>query len=359
MKVAVFLSGDISNGLESPTAGEGRWGQNVARMLAENGHEVDCVARSDRGAPSWGNSVPPPNTRLCFGPDRQKEYDLAIYIPWEHQYNGSRWESCLTNPLKSKFYVHCTFSWGASIKDDHTCYNNNHVLAYPYIQEDHQFPRTKDANPYPTFALPLPIYREYTPINLEARKNIIWSTKDVFHPDWPRGHHVPRIGLATLNSIKKLAQKHNFQTRFLSTRFFDPNKSWVAKEMDIPSLVRSIPNASIHELVPRDTLMGWMSSSRITAVVSGLLGSFGESIASGSVPLCYSGHLQRDSADKHGIKLNVFDATEEEIYSCMERLYEDDEFYLKVIADYRHEMRYYSYAESYKYFQLMCKELGL
>lgn len=359
MKVAIFLSGSINNGLESATPGEGRWGQNLARMLAENGHEVDCIAGHYWDRPGWGTTPPLANVTFDFTPNTTKQYDLALYCPWEHQYNGPKWEGCLTNPLKAKWYVHCTFSWGDSIKNDHTCYNNNHVLAYPYIQENHQFPITKEANPYPTFALPLPIYREFAPINLEKRKNILWSTKDVFHNDWPEGHHVPRIGLATMQAIKRLRQKHDFSVNFLSTRFFNPSASKHAAQMGIPDLVKSIPGAALHDLVPRDTLMGWMSECRITAVVSGLLGSFGESIASGAAPLCYSGHIHRDAARKAGILLDVFYATDAEIFDAMERLYEDDAFYTQYMNDCREEMRYYSYAASYKYFEAMTKELGL
>jgi hypothetical protein len=294
-------------------------------------------------------------------PNGLKEYDIALYAPWEHQYPGhdKGWHKCTTIPLKAKWFVHCTFSWGISIRDDHTCYNNNHVLAYPYIQEKNQFPTDKIENPYPTFALPLPIYRQYAPVNLQDRKNIMWSTKDVFHNDWPEGHHCPRIGLATMKAIRKLREKHVFDTHFLSTRYFHKDQSKHARAMNIPELVRSIPGASVHDLVPRDTLIGWMRTSRLTTIVSGLLGSFGESIASGAAPLCYSGHIYRDAAKKSGILLDVFNATDEEIYGAMERLYEDDTFYLKYIADCRDELRYYSYAESYKYFELMCKELGI
>ena len=361
MKVAVFASGSLKNGLDSPTAGEGRWGQNLARMLAENGHEVDVIAGHYYDQPRWGNCAPIPNVNLGWFPNGNKEYDIALYAPWEHQYPGhdKGWHKCTTIPMKSKWFVHCTFSWGISIRDDHTCWNNNHVLAYPYIQENNQFPTDKSENPYPTFALPLPIYREFAPVNLERRKDIMWSTKDVFHDDWPEGHYVPRIGLATLNAITKLRKKHTFDTHFLSTRYFRRDQSKHARALNIQEVASSIPGASFHELVPRDTLMGWMSTSRITSIVSGLLGSFGESIASGAAPLCYSGHIHRAAARKAGILLDTMTATEDEIYAAMERLYEDDEFYLQYITDCRHELRYYSYSESYKYFQAMCQELGL
>lgn len=361
MKIAVFVSGSLKSGLDSATPGEGRWGQNLARMLAEKGHEVDVISGHYWDQPRWGDTGTVPGVTLSYFPNGNKEYDLALYIPWEHQYPGpgKGWHKCTTIPLKAKWFVHCTFSWAASIRDDHTCYNNNHVLAYPYIQENHQFPTNKVENPYPTFALPLPIYRNFAPINLEKRKNLMWSTKDVFHDDWPEGHHCPRIGLATLNAIKKLRQKHEFDTHFLSTRYFNKNQSKHARSLMIPELVNSIPGAYIHELLPRSTLLDLMGQSRITTIVSGLLGSFGESIASGSAPLCYTGHIYRDAADKHGIKLGVFDATEEEIYSVIERLYEDDTLYTNYINDCRYELRHYSYEESYKFFQHMCKELGL
>ncbi len=372
MKVIVFIGNTLKNGLNSPTPGESRWAQNLARMLGEHGHEVDAIAGVVWDPPCWGASTPVPGVTLSALPDYDKEYDLAIYMPWEYQvYENNQytpWRQCHEIPLKAKYYVHNTFSWGISIRDDHICHQKNHILAYPYMQENHQFPTDPAENPYPTFALPLPLYKEILPVDLENRKNILWSTKDVFHPDWgkceehPEGnidHHCPRIGMATLGAIKRLAEKHEFDTHFLSTRFFSPKNSAIAKKLKVMEFAESIPNAYFHDLLPQDELKSVMKETRVTAIVSGLLGSFGESIINGAVPLCYAGHLQRDAAEKHGIKLPVFDATEDQIYECMEKLYTDDDFYMQVIEDYRHEMRHYSYDEAYRYFELMVKELGL
>lgn len=372
MDIAIFIGGSIKNGLDSATPGEGRWAQNLAKMLAEHGHNIDAIANVVWDPPSWGNTTPLPNVNLSPYVNTKKEYDLALYVPWEYQMyeneSYSPWRPCHEIPLKAKYYVHCTFSWGISIRDDHICYNKNHVLAYPYMQENHQFPVDKEENPYPTFALPLPLYKDIAPINLNDRKNILWSTKDVFHPDWgkdaehPKGntdHHCPRIGVATLKAIKRLAQEFNFDTHFLSTRYFHPAMSSIAERLGVLDLAKSIPNAHFHDLLPQKELRDIMQRTRITAVVSGLLGSFGESIVMGAVPLCYSGHLQRAAADKHGIKLPVFDATEDQIYDCMKKLYTNDDFYMEVIKDYRHEMRHYSYDKAYKYFELMVKELDV
>jgi hypothetical protein len=363
MKIIIFVSGSIKQGLDSPNPGESRWACNLAKMLSLNGHEVDCICNSPWDPPSWGSARVYPNVTLSAHIQKQKEYDLALYIPWDHQNNNGHlfpWESCKTLPVKAKWYVHNTFSWGDSIATDHDCYNNNHVLAYPYIQEDHQFPKDKQQNPFPTFPLPIPIYHELASINIENRKNILWSTKDVFHPDWgDLNHHVPRIGFATLKAIKRLSEKYDFEVNFLSTRFFYSQRSWIARDLGVPALVNSISNAYVHDLVPQSQLFDIMRTSRITAIVSGLLGSFGDSIAMGSVPMCYSGHIYREPADKHGLKLDTFNATEEEIYSCMERLYCDDDFYSKVIEDYRYEMRHYSYSAAYEYFKAMVNQLGI
>jgi hypothetical protein len=363
MKIVIFVSGSIKNGLDSPTPGEGRWAQNLAKMLSINGHEVDCICNTPWDSPSWGNARVYPNVTLSAHIQKQKEYDLALYVPWDHQHNNGHlfpWENCKTLPVKAKWYAHNTFSWGASIASEHDCYMHNHVLVYPYIQENHQFPVDLKENPFPTFFLPIPIYDNIAPLNIEERRNILWSTKDVFHPDWGKlDHHVPRIGLATLNAIRKLASKKRFDVHFLSTRFFSPENSWIARELDVMGVVNSIPGSCVHELLPQHKLFDIMRSSRITAIVSGLLGSFGESIAMGSVPLCYSGHIYRDPAEKHNLKLDTFFATEEQIYDCLDRLYNDDDFYFQVISDYRHEMRYYAYKEAYSYFLEMTNRLGL
>jgi hypothetical protein len=361
MEIAVFLSGAITSGLDSPTAGEGRWGQNLSRMLSMYGHNVDCFSDPGQGHPSWGRTVPIPNVALSAFHRTNKQYDIVLYMPWEHQYNRG-WqyphEPCLTMPLKAKWYAHFTFSWAASIPGDHTCYNNNHVLAYPYIQEAHQFPPYGDENPYRVYPLPIPIYTELSTIAIEKRKDLLWSTKDVFHPDWGSvEHHVPAIGMRTLRAIKRLSEKYTFNTHFLSTTYFHSVASSVAKSLGVEDFVRTIPNARFYDLIPRRDLLEIMGGCRLTTIVSGLLGSFGDSIASGSIPLCYNGHIYRAAALKHGLVLDTFHAKEEDIYSCMERLYTDDALFLEVLKDYREEMRYYSYKASYEYFRTMVKDL--
>jgi len=288
----------------------------------------------------------------------RKHYDLALYFPWEYQDRPGPWFPCTTSPLKSTWYVHFTFSWAASIPGDHTCYNNNHALAFPYIQEGGQFPPFGEENPYKTFPLPIPVYKKLAPINLDSRKDILWSCKGVFDQGWGSvDHHCPRIGMNVLRAIKRLSKEFDFNVHFLSTDTFYPEKSWISRELGVLDLVKSLPKPHLHSLLPRDELMGIMSRCRLTTIVSGLLGSFAENIAMGSVPLCYSGHIYRDSAEKHGLKLPVFDATEDQIYDCIYRLYMDDEFYLDVIKDYRKELEFYSFESSYQYFTEMCYEL--
>ncbi len=160
MKIACFLSGGATNGLDSPTAGEGRWGQNLAKMLAQRGHEVDCIAGSPFDPMTWGNSTPVPNVSLYRQINPNKMYDIALYFPWEHERipGSGKWEPCTISPLKSKWYVHCQFGWAQSVADDHTCYNNNHVLVYPSIQDGAQFPPKGPDNPFRTYAFPIPMY---------------------------------------------------------------------------------------------------------------------------------------------------------------------------------------------------------
>lgn len=357
MKIAVFLSGTINNGLDSPTSGEGRWGMELARMLAYYGHDIVCY--TDPGsASSWGVQRPLSNVRIERFHKTQEKFDVALYIPWEHQYNGQEWETCETLPLSAKWFVHCTFSWTLSLPD-HNCYNNNHVLAYPYIQENQQFPPSEsEGNPYKVFPLPIPLYQNFSPVDLGARKDILWSTKDVFHPGWGSvDHQVPAIGMRVLKAIKRLSDAHDLKAHFLSTGHFNPANSFLSRDLDVMGLVESLPNYELYELLPRDTLMEIMAKSRITAIVSGLLGSFGDSIVSGSVPLCYEGHIYRNAAKKHDLILNTVTATEDEIFDCFNRLYTDDAFFLEVLADYRDELRFYSYEATYGYFKNMVKEL--
>lgn len=362
MRICVFMSGGLSNGLDSPTAGEGRWGQNLAKMLALNGHLVDCIAGSPFDPMTWGSSAPIDNVTLYRHINPNILYDLALYFPWEYERvaGSGHWEPCTVSPLKSKWYVHCQFGWASSVANDHICYKNNHVLAYPSIQDSAQFPPSEsEENPFKTFALPIPIYDRVADLNLENRTDLMWSCKGVFDPGWgSTGHHCPKIGLRTLKAIKRLSENYDFTVHFLSSDTFYPENSWISRDLGVMDIVNSIPNKVLmHRLLPRDVLMGIMRKTRVTTIVSGLLGSYADSICMGAVPLCYDGHQYRAAAEKHALKLNTYEATEFEIYNCIERLYIDDVFYKKVIEDYQYELRYYSFDESYKYFLKMVDAL--
>ncbi len=360
MRIAIFISGDNTQGVNSPSAGEGRYGWCWAQALAHYGHQVDCIGENPWVPPSWGDSQPIRDITLSNHIDTNKLYDLAIYLPWEHQRNGRGWEKCYTNPLKAKWYLHVQFGWSQSIATDHDCYNRNHALVYPYTWGAHQFPTDKTENPFKTFALPYPLYKSFPEDNLSERKDILWATKDVFHNDWPRNHHVPRIGSYTLKAIKRLSEKHKFNLYCISGHYFDPEKSWAAKEYDVPALLESIPNVSISKtLVHRDKLINLMEKCRLNTVVSGLCGSFLESIPQGALPLAYTGHLWQDAFAKEGLLLNTYDATEDDIYNVIEKLYEDDVLYRQVLADSRAAIKDHSYEASYSYFETIVKELGL
>ncbi len=214
MKVAVFISGFLTCGLESPTNGEGRWGIQLAKMLASKGHEVDCISNIYS---TLGGVAPPPNINVYSDIPPNSVYDIAIYMPWEHVVGYPPYGPCTDVPIKSEWYVHCTFGWGDSIATDHTCYNNNHVLAFPYIQHGNQFPTNKANNPYHTFPLPIPIYDKLSPLNLKNRRFMTWPSKAVFHPEWPADHYIMDMGINVLKAMNKIAVEYGLGTVFVGS----------------------------------------------------------------------------------------------------------------------------------------------
>jgi hypothetical protein len=357
MKILIFVSGThMPEGLDSPSAGEGRWAMGLAKLLAQEGHQLHCVGGTKWNHPSWGSTQPLPNVTLSHTWPQDQEFDLVLYTPWENLDVGSRgnYGSCRTLPIKAKWYVHCQFGWGDSIATDHDCYDHNHFLAYPYIQDEKQWFTTK--NPYKTFPLPIPVYSELAPLALNERKTIIWSAKGVFHQDWPLDHHVPRMGGDASRALLRLSKEIDFNLVFLDGKYLSTHHG---VNSGAAAALSALPNKTIIDgLIPRNDLLNIMQRSRVAIIISGLLGSFAENIASGCVPLCYDGHIYRESAKKHGIKLDIVQATEEDIYQVVKKLYTDDLFWGKVILDYRKEIEPHGFSACRDYFSKMLAELN-
>ena len=357
MKVLIFISGTETNqGLDSPMSGEGVWAASLTKMLSLYGHDVTAVAGVPWKIPSWGNARRYSNVNLTHIWDPRIEYDLVLYTPWENLNVGHRgnYGACTTLPIKAKAFVHCQFGFGASVETDHTCYHNKHYICYPYIQDAAQWPTTGN---FKYFPLPIPVYETLTDINPATRKNIIWSSKAVFHKDWPDDHYILKLGENALKALLKLKKEYNFHLYFLDGKYLDTPHAMKAKA---PNMIGELKDCTVyHSIIERHKLMELMGTCRSAIVLGGMLGSFAENIASGAVPLCFPEHIYRGSANELGLILDHYTTTEDNIYNNLKRQFESDEFYLKTIGMYRYELRHHSYARVYEYFQDMCKSIGL
>lgn len=361
MKILVFVSGYIKHGLCSPTSGEGSWGLGLAEMLAEHGHQIDCIANAPCDPPSWGDTTPVPNINFYPVFDPNKDYDLVLYTPWENMAVGDRgsYGACTTLPIKAKWFAHCTYSWSPSI-NNRECAKGNHVLCYAFVQDGNSFPPTGPDNWFRTFALPKPVYKELAPLNLGKRDVIFWTCKGVFHPDWPKDHYLPEMGVRALKALKRISDEcGNPPIYFLDGDYF--RNSATSKRLGVMDIVSQIPNAQlINTWLPKNEFLGLLSRTRVSVIIAGLAGGNYECIAMGATPLCFTGHLYRKPAERFGLKLDTYQATEDEIYNCIKKLYTDDAFNTEVIAAYQQEMSCYKHdTVYYNYFVPMVKSLGL
>lgn len=352
MDIAVFISGHLTRGLETPGNGEGRWGIQLARMLALKGHKIDCISNHYS---SLGGVKPPDNINVYTGIP-EKQYDIAIYVPWEHVVGRPPYGPCTDIPIKAEWYIHCSFGWGRSIPDNHTCYNNKHVLAFPYIQHGLEFPKHGPENPFMTFPLPIPIYDQFKPINIENRNLMAWTSKEVFHPYRSSDDFVMQLGIKVLKSMSLIAHEYGLGTVFVGSEYLLSHPSKYASDMGALHIASELPHV-ITGLLPRDHLFRLFEQTRITALVGGLLGSFGESIACGAVPITYDGYIHVEAAKKAGIFLDQRTCSQDDIYQVMKKLMNND-FYISTLNLFREELKYYSYDYSYSYFTDMVDKLG-
>jgi hypothetical protein len=156
--------------LDSPERGEGRWAQNLARLLGESGH---TVIASSGGNPTIGKGRPFKGVRMVNENDVKSShpmFDLSIDPAW--------WDG--KPPLvNAKKYLRLHFSPEDRVV--HKKLPENEYLIYPYRDSENNFLDPRNVNLEKTFLLPTTFGKEFSEPGFD-RTGIMWPSRFDFTP---------------------------------------------------------------------------------------------------------------------------------------------------------------------------------
>lgn len=364
MHIAIFTSGGISNGIWSSVNGEGRWALNLARVLVEQDSSVQIDLIND-SVPQWG--VQPPMARINMKSvaqiNKNFTYDVVIYLPWDLQLPQSKnknWHTCpdSTAFIKAKLYIHNQFSWTTGLLA-YTCYQQNHIIVYPFKQSATTFQGAPDTFKYEF--LPYPHGWDYLPAD-PSRTSIVWPSKEVFHPAFEkRSIHIPQQGINMLEALNTLNSKFKIsKIHLLSGHTFNPNWSPLVNKLGVTKLIQQLPQAQIYNWVTYNEIYNIFKDCRVSVPIAGLAASLTESICLGVVPLVYNGLPLEEIAAKNKVLLNSHSCSKQEVSELIELYSRDDIVYKNTIEEYQDFMKDHCAKEVYRYFiNIVNKHIGL
>ena len=170
MRMHIHCPGSMTDGLDSPSRGEGRWTQNLARILARAGHEIVVTSG---GIPVWGDTAPVENVILL--PEALPSETLEKYGPFDLSMDSARWEA---KPYAVKATKHLNLKWSIEGYTREKLLPENEFMCYPLNMRSESFFREDCVNKDKTFFLPLPLgERMHEPAF--DKHGLLWTCKDI------------------------------------------------------------------------------------------------------------------------------------------------------------------------------------
>lgn len=160
-RVLINCPGGWSHGLDSPERGEGRWSQNLAKVLARSGRYA--VFATSGGTPTWGCGEVVPGAELMSETEANKlHFDIYIDASW-YQGKPAIGTAC------ASFHAYWTpEDWMFRVP-----LPPNHYILYVYRQMAPSYLTTYNINP--TFYLPAAFGPEMTHPDPSARRVLCFS----------------------------------------------------------------------------------------------------------------------------------------------------------------------------------------
>ena len=295
----LFRSGSEVDGFGG---GEQRWTANLAHFLKSEGYEVvRCAEGQDAGC------------------------DLFFDASWE-----------LCTQVRAPFHIHFSFfGWTSGIVEYPCIHTGNCNLAVPYrsIWANQRTVSKVSEFTYRNIFIPQPYPDNLMPAEANSvpgfnRREILWATKDMFHPNFesqsrPDGREQVFVqsGLDTLRALLRLQKKAEFKMNFLLKHLIDQAHS----RFEVPRMLDEFKEKQYWNQVPWTQLVNIAARCKLNVPVGGLWGSIPESIFTKGLPVFY----QRNCWSNEFATMLPFPehADEQDIYEALETFWFDERVY--------------------------------
>lgn len=325
MKILVACAGTFSHGLDSPERGEGRWAQNVARMLGAAGHQVFACSG---GRPQNGEGRPAAGVKLLAEGQTKKHgpYDLYIDSCW--------WEGKPVPQAKYYFRIH----WALEQRLRKPL-PKNHFIIYPYYDSKPNFIHEVNPNNDRTFFLPTPFCDQFVPPQFN-NKWLLWPSRatDVFG-----NPHFEANGRDTVAWAKQfIEQNPDHQAHWFFEDTFKKYKNIGVKKSS---------NHRFHGLLPYNKALEVFAKVKLNLAVN-LPSCSIDCAAAGAATLVWelgSWDKFREIAVKHDLLIQKGSGADR-IAQVADRLMKEEETFNSYVLDFQHTFRHHTTEESLKIF---------
>jgi len=327
MKILVCCPGSWRHGLDSPERGEGRWAQNLARLLGKLGHDVYACSM---GAPIWGEGIVAQNVRLI------QEHEAKQFQPFDIYIDTAWWnEKVPSATAKKNFHVH----WSLEQHLRTVNFPKDHYIIYPYYSSKEYF--IGDFNPINdrTFFLPVPLCETFAEPSFD-KKSLLCPTSG---NSWD---HAPYELFSIFSRVLKEILKENpgLSTDWL---FSDALVPPISKRNLISELDNRAGKDRFHRTLPYHKVMSIISSCKL-AVPLRIQGCLLDSTALGVPTIvweecCWFPRIKQ-IAENNGVLIEKGNETCDRLKHIVSLLLTDKELYIKYVKELQGELGHHTEA---------------
>lgn len=316
---------------------EGRWATNWSKLLAENGHQVQCICSENvyRNIPSI------PNLDITSRITENK-YNIAL-LPGP----------AIPQGLNADLYLFMHFSPLTILSSDRELYKpDNTIIVYPV---DAQFKSSELPKRYEnkTYFMPTPIAEKMHPPDYNRPLSIAWTdrwgpslTSDIYFNSLIRFSRT-----YNLNTIVFSFQ--NFYTHVIENEHEDGMRK-LNQQLDSLESLEKIPSLPSNELIEKFKTTKFVLNTH----GGGLGGSMLEQIIHGAFPLPATNTSYFFSHIDSKLYNNPYPGTMDEIIRNWEIPLKDESFYISALKEYQKEVEPHLYGNCLKQFSKIMLNYG-